>query len=76
MDAEVKKPSTEVIHPSHYNKGIEVWDYIISHDLNFLEGNIIKYVTRYRHKNGVQDLLKAQQYLNKLIESFSLEKHK
>jgi len=58
-----------VIHPNHYNQGIEAWDYIISHNMNFLEGNIIKYITRYKHKNGLEDLKKVRQYLNKLIET-------
>ena len=57
-----------VKHPSHYTKGIEMWEYAYSQNLNFFEGNIIKYVTRWRHKNGIEDLLKAKQYLDKLIE--------
>jgi hypothetical protein len=36
--------------------------------MGFLEGNIIKYITRYKHKNGKNDLLKAKEYLLKLIE--------
>jgi hypothetical protein len=36
--------------------------------MDFLEGNIIKYVSRYPHKGGVRDLRKAQVYLNWLIE--------
>jgi len=55
-------------HPKHYTQGIEAWDYIVSHNLNFLEGNIIKYVTRYKLKNGREDLLKAQAYLNRLLK--------
>jgi hypothetical protein len=58
----------QVEHPTHYNVGIEVWDYTTSHNLDFLEGNVVKYVTRWRHKNGMQDLYKAKQYLDKLIE--------
>lgn len=58
----------KVDHPQHYNKGIECWDYTTSHRMGFLEGNVIKYVTRYQHKNGLEDLLKAQAYLNKLID--------
>lgn len=58
----------KVKHPSHYNKGIEMWDYAHSHNLNFFEGNIVKYVTRWKDKNGVEDLHKAKQYLDKLIE--------
>ena len=58
----------KVKHPLHYNHGIEMWDYAHSHNLDFFEGNIIKYVTRWKHKNGIQDLEKAKQYLDKLIE--------
>ena len=56
--------------PNHYNQGnIEVSDFIIDQNMNFLEGNIIKYVSRYKTKNGIEDLKKAQWYLNKLIEA-------
>ena len=56
------------INGDHYRGAIQTWDYIVANDLGFLEGNVIKYVTRFRKKNGVQDLLKAQHYLQKLIE--------
>ena len=57
--------------PEHYKQGIECWDYIVSHDLGYLEGNIIKYITRAGLKDGettLDDLLKAKAYLTKLIE--------
>lgn len=54
--------------PSHYKKGIETWDYTDSWNMDFLEGNIIKYVTRWKDKNGIEDLMKANQYLLHLIE--------
>lgn len=55
--------------PNHYNQGnIEVSDFIIDQNMNFLEGNIIKYVSRYKTKNGIEDLKKARWYLNKLIK--------
>jgi len=57
-----------VIHPEHYNKGIEMWDYAYTHKLDFFEGNIVKYVTRWKTKNGIEDLKKAKQYLDKLIQ--------
>ena len=58
-----------ITKPKHYIQGnIETWDYIVSQGLGYLEGNVIKYVTRYKHKNGREDLLKAQAYLNKLLE--------
>ena len=56
--------------PRHYNQGgIEVFDFIKSNNFNYAQGNVVKYVSRYRHKGTpVQDLLKARLYLNKLIE--------
>ena len=59
----------EVTSPKHYvGLGITPLEYITANELDFLEGNIIKYVTRYPHKGGVNDLLKARTYLEKLIE--------
>lgn len=52
----------------HYQTNIQPWDFIVANDLGYLEGNVIKYVSRYRDKNGVEDLRKAQHYLDKLIE--------
>lgn len=55
---------------SHYKgKAIQPWDYIVANDLGYLEGNVIKYVSRWKDKNGVQDLEKARHYLDKLIET-------
>lgn len=53
----------------HYKRqAIQPWDYIIANQLGFLEGNVVKYVTRHRGKGGVEDLRKARHYLDKLIE--------
>lgn len=53
----------------HYaSKAIQPWDYIIANQLGYLEGNIVKYVSRWRDKGGVQDLHKARHYLDKLLE--------
>lgn len=62
-----------VNNPPHYNKaGIECIDAIAAATGDgfeyALQANILKYVWRYRYKNGVEDLKKAQWYLNKLIE--------
>lgn len=55
--------------PPHYAQNkIEPIDYIIANNLNFCEGNVIKYITRWRKKNGVEDLKKAKQYINFIIE--------
>jgi len=54
---------------SHYrDKGIQPIIYIHANDLGFCEGNVVKYVTRWRDKNGVADLRKAIHYLELLIE--------
>lgn len=58
----------KITHPKHYTQGIECWDYICSHKMGYLEGNIIKYVTRYKDKDGLDDLFKAKAYLQRLIE--------
>jgi hypothetical protein len=59
--------------PKHYNPaGIECIDAIEAATddgfEHYLQGNIIKYVWRYRYKNGTEDLQKAQWYLSKLIK--------
>jgi len=53
----------------HYRKAsIQPWDYIAAHGLGFFEGNVVKYVTRWRAKGGIDDLRKARHYIDKLIE--------
>lgn len=56
--------------PNHYQTPIQPWDFILSNGLGFLEGNIIKYVTRYLKKDGIKDLIKAKHYLDKLIQDY------
>ena len=60
------------INPDYYTKGIEVTKFILSWKLNFCEGNIVKYICRWRNKNGVEDLLKAKKYLELLIDEESV----
>ena len=75
-EAYMKKKAQEedmVNSPPHYNKaGIECIDAIAAATGDgfeyALQANIIKYVWRYRYKNGTEDLKKAQWYLTKLIE--------
>jgi hypothetical protein len=64
--------------PPHYNQaGVECIDAIRAATDEgyqyYLQGNIIKYLWRYRYKNGIQDLEKAKWYLNKLIEEIDDE---
>ena len=58
--------------PRHYNEsGIECIDALEAMlgdgFKSYLQGNIAKYLWRYKYKNGLEDLQKAQWYLNKLI---------
>jgi len=73
---EEDKAEDMVNHPVHYNKaGIETIDAIEASTNEgfkyYLQGNILKYIWRYEYKNGVEDLKKAQWYLNKLIEVYN-----
>ncbi|WP_376706620.1 DUF3310 domain-containing protein [Listeria booriae] len=66
------KANDNVNNPNHYTAGgIETLDYIkakVNDYPSYVVGNIIKYITRYEHKNGLEDLKKAQFYLDDLIE--------
>jgi hypothetical protein len=69
-EAEAAAPNAIQIGGSHYkNKSIQPWDYIVQNEIPYLEGNIIKYISRWRDKGGLDDLRKAQHYLSKLIET-------
>ena len=55
--------------PLHYNGEIDVIDFVKMHELNFNEGNVIKYVTRARKKGThIKDLEKAIDYLERELE--------
>ena len=56
------------IDPIHYHMEIEPFDYIHDNQMNFAEGNVVKYITRWRYKDGIKDLYKAKQYIDMLIE--------
>lgn len=57
------------IKPSYYKKKIEVFDFIESFELNFNIGNVAKYIARYKLKNGIEDLKKAQVYIAREIHN-------
>ena len=57
------------INPDYYvGTRIQVSDFISEFNLNYFEGNIIKYIVRHRDKNGIEDLKKARWYLDRLIK--------
>ena len=75
------EPEKDLVHhPSHYTVGdIEVIDYIRDklspvEFQGYCMGNVLKYVSRWRHKGGIEDLQKAEVYLDWLIESATMEK--
>lgn len=57
------------INPEHYNKyPIAPVEFVHRNNLGFIQGNIIKYIIRYKDKNGLEDLNKAKQYIDMLIK--------
>jgi len=54
-------------HYSRYN--IQPIDFIIDNNLDWCEANVVKYITRWRDKNGVEDLRKDMHYIQLLIDS-------
>jgi hypothetical protein len=64
--------------PKHYTQGqMEVITAIEGLGLDYHQGNVLKYVSRYRHKNGIEDLRKAKWYIDRLlwIEEQRIIKH-
>lgn len=54
---------------THYkSQVVQVWDFITANNIPYLEGNAIKYLSRWRDKGGIEDLRKALHYVEKLIE--------
>lgn len=71
LTKQFKKPSalSSQVGGGHYKKQkIQPWEYISANNLGFFEGNVVKYITRHKDKNGVEDLKKARHYLDYLIE--------
>lgn len=57
---------------THYQASFQHWDWVLRYRVDYLAGNATKYVTRWRKKNGLADLEKAQHYVAKLLESHEL----
>jgi hypothetical protein len=54
---------------THYKRlTIQPWDYVLANELGYMEGSVIKYISRWKNKNGLEDLYKCRHFLNKLIE--------
>lgn len=64
-----ERASDRQVAGTHYvTRAMQPWDYIAANNLGYFEGNVVKYVSRWRDKGGVEDLRKAAHYLQKLIE--------
>ena len=68
--------NSTAIDPKHYQLPIEPKDFIIKNELGFCEGNVIKYICRYKQKNGVEDLKKAKQYIDFLIDEYETKSNR
>jgi hypothetical protein len=53
---------------NHYKRAHQPWEIIEEWELNYWAGNVLKYLLRYKYKNGVEDLEKAKHYLEYLIK--------
>lgn len=67
MDANDKQ-----IGGQHYKSALQHWDIVDTYEVPYLEGCATKYLSRWRKKNGAQDLEKAKHYVEKLIEQLPL----
>lgn len=61
---------------SHYKKygDLQPWDVITAWNLGYLDGTALKYIARWKDKNGIEDLRKAIHFLEKTIEVYGKEK--
>lgn len=63
------KAADRQVGGDHYRQtGIQPWDVIDAYGLDFYEGSALKYLLRWRKKNGLEDLKKLRHYIDKLIE--------
>lgn len=65
-----KKLANDIQYGGNHYKGTQIqhWDFAAANGLDYFQGCITKYVTRWRLKNGLEDLKKAQHFLQKYIE--------
>jgi len=66
---DLTRPLSQQIGGEHYRQGdIQPIEYIHANDMDFFSGNVVKYITRWKYKNGLEDLKKAKHYIELLIE--------
>jgi major membrane immunogen (membrane-anchored lipoprotein) len=69
----MKSLETQVGGTHYKDKKIQPIEYILANNLGYIEGNVVKYITRYKDKNGIEDLVKIKQYIDILIEHLNNE---
>ena len=70
-------PEDKQIGGSHYRFfEIQPYEFIAKNELTFFQGNVIKYVCRYKHKNGIEDLEKIKHYCDLEIKKIKDAKRK
>ena len=70
MKPEQPNANERQVGGDHYKgKPFEHWDVVIEHDLDYFQGQVTKYLMRWKKKNGLEDLMKARHYLDKYIEA-------
>ena len=68
-------PQNKQVGGNHYKKfKIQPYTFTRTNDLNFFQGNVIKYVCRYKNKNGIEDLKKIIHYCELEIEQMKKDK--
>lgn len=66
---EVSARDTQIGGDHYKDMAIQPITYILENGIGYCEGNVVKYVSRWQQKGGVEDLKKAQHYLSLLIEA-------
>jgi hypothetical protein len=66
---------TNKIKPNHYhsNSNNDLIKFTLDNDVGAIEFNVMKYVLRWKQKNGLEDLYKAREYLSRLIDNEELK---
>ena len=64
---EIYPPKKRQVGGEHYKTAIQPIDYIMENGIGYCEGNVIKYVSRWRDKGGIEDLYKAKHYIDFIV---------
>jgi hypothetical protein len=77
VENEVSHVKSTQVGGDHYQKGaLQPWDIFLAWDLDPWTANVVKYILRYPHKNGIEDLRKAKHYIDFLISHYDEVKEK